>query len=237
MTQEINRFEENDLFLAIQARYDRWFFAEHSDDSNFAFSHQLANTTLELFPYLGFVGSGLFSGEEAPSSLKPLVSRIHGSDTLYDNDLKVALELRGEDEHIKAYLPGFDDLMKGGKTFDEIVGTYAVHPEVLEGMRPAQDIEDEAVVVKFSDEGGTRGLEFISLPDRVELSVFGYSKRTRAFSRYLTTYHDKPKVLAETAASLAVLAARHCLRSNNPSSPDYLVELSEQNRKFLGDLL
>lgn len=223
--------------LRLAARYDGWRFVEHTTEANFAFAYKLASAALDLFPYLAVAGSEEFGGEEAPDSLKPLVSRVwKPAGTIYHQDLKVRLKPRGEGEHIESYLPGFDEMINSGKTLDEIDEAYARNPELLEGMRPAVDIKDEAVVIQF-EEGIRRALEFIVLPDRIELAVYGKPGETRAFSRYLTTYQDKPRVLAETAASLAVLGAKHCLRMNNPSSRDYYVAPSEPSRQLLDGLL
>lgn len=239
MTHEAGRFEEADLFSALQARYENWLFAEHDDSENFAFAHGMAAATLDSFPYLDLAGSGRFTGEETPDSLKPLVSYVsdfQGGTMLYDQSLAVRLTRRRDNTRIEAELPHLSEMLEDGKTFREIVGAYMLNSELLEGMRPAQVIKDEAIVVRFGD-GLQRGLEFISLPDRIEIGVYGEAGKTRSFSNYLVTYHDKPRVLAETTAGLAVLGAKHCQRMNNPNSPDYYVKLSESSRRFLKGLL
>lgn len=230
-------FVPNDIYQAMQERLDLWPFADMDEHESFGFAHSMASIALELYPPMTHVNqqSNIFSGQEVPDSLKPLVSRGmrfgDGPDeVLYHEELVVGFYPRGEHTYIPGHTPVFDEMIKQGLSYDEILEQFREKPELLEDMYSARTIQDNAVVARFSDQMEDFGLEFITSRSQIELAVYGQREATRRMSRYMTTYYDKPRVLTQTVASLAVLGAKHW---NKPFRPS-VVPLSSSAQSFLG---
>ncbi len=228
------------VYRALQERFDNWRFAEHTDAENMQFTHNLCVAVTDFFEYLSYASSEEFSAEELPESLRPLTTHYwthsYGTvtQTIFEQGMQVNARKREEHQDIEPRIPGFNEMARSGKTFEEMLGAIAADPNIVENIIPGSVIEDPAIIVCFSKSFGLNGIEFIVKPAGITLAVYGRRGETYGSTAYVVTYHDKPRVLAETAAHLAVLGAKHCLGHQNYDIHD--IRLSELDKRFFGDL-
>jgi hypothetical protein len=227
---------DEELWLTLDAKLNSWDFKQHTESENVRFAHNISSLVSDNFNYLNYAGSEVFSAEELPGTLHPLFSTIWSpggvSQVVMARDVRVhRVKRREEHTEITPYIPGFDEMIDSGMTFAQIVNKLRSDPNLQGKIVPGTTIVDEAILLVLSRESSSRGFEFTVEPDNISLSIFGSVGETRDLSEFLAHYHSNQSELAKISASLAVLAAKYCLRPHHYETSE--LKLTELDKKFL----
>lgn len=227
---------DEELYQTLDSKLSSWDFREHTPIENVDFGYNIVSLVSDNFPFLNHAGSEEFSAEELPGTLHPLFSQIYSpggkSEVVYMPNMTVRrVKRREEHTEIEPHIPGFDEMMKSGMTFDEIIETLRSDPDIVNKIVPGETIIDNAIIIILAQGYKSSGLELIVKPDHISLCVYGNVGETRDLSEFLAHYHNNPSELSRISASLAVLAAKYCLRPQHYGTAEIM--LTQSDKKFL----
>lgn len=237
---------DQQVYELLQRRVDEWNFEEHDDEENFAFAHQLTHEISDVFTYLNYGASEEFSAEELPDSIKPIYLTLwspydfelkeHVTHFCYPRDMVLRLKKREDHEHIPVDLPDLTEMYRQCKTHEELVAYYRANPDIAAKVAEGGEIVVDSAIYIYMHEGYSRnGIRFCVQPDGISIVVFGNQNETDELCNFMMLYHNRPRVLAETAAKLVILAAKHCQRPRSPEyAAYYLSQLDRQALEGLG---
>lgn len=212
-------FQRKDtVFKQLRNKVENWHWHEHDDADNFGFTYEVAGKVAREFERQAKLswGSKEFDASELPVALKTLASWTFRGETIYSSQIRTRTHWRGKDEKVPAKWPTMERLTEEGRSYPEIIELVQSHPELAADYEPPVIIPDEAIRIRVEDScpasggcGSSWGIEFFVGPQGIGLNVFGHEDATQGASNFLLTYHDKPRVLCETATILAILTAKH----------------------------
>lgn len=215
-------FADSELVELLGTRLDSWNFAERSDEQNYRFAFGMAYSLTEMFDQIKFGTDKDIPGAMLPSSLEPLARQTskYDGETFYSEGLIIRAE-RNDDDFI---IPGkFPDISQF-KNFDEIVTQINSNPELRAQITETVRIPNPIVELSLNHHPSSDwGLAFTVCENIIKLNTFGKQGKTQSACDYIITYHDKPRVLAQTVSELALLGAKHVLWARK----DYHAPLSE----------
>lgn len=211
-----------ELAELLSTRLDSWNFAEHSDEDNFQFAFGMAYCLTEVFDQINFGTEKNIPGHILPPALEPLARHTYRrtGETFYDEDLIIRAERRDED----VVIPGKSLDARQFKNFEDMVTQVKNSPELQAQITKDEIIPNPVVQLSLDHRPSSDwGLTFAVYEDKIILSAFGEQGKTQSASDFIVTYHDKPRVLAQTVSQLAVLGAKFVLWARQ----DYRVSLDE----------